>query len=196
MTPRQRVDHLYEVISSRRFLAMEGLNNEIPFFICPYAPDQAFDMANDVRGLKRRLSNAGIKILMLDLYDLSLELLREREVLDAIIEGETGYEKSELKELLQGVLDPAKHLIPRMAALMASTDHQVIFMTGVGEVYPFIRSHNVLNNLQSAAKHCPTVLFYPGEFTHQLDGSASLDLFGKLHEDKYYRATNILHYEV
>ena len=72
----------------------------------------------------------------------------------------------------------------------------MIFLSGVGEVYPYIRSHNVLNNLQSTAKDAPTVLFFPGSYTHALATGASLDLFGRLHDDKYYRAFNILNYEV
>ena len=64
------------------------------------------------------------------------------------------------------------------------------------EVYPYIRSHNVLNNLQSTAKDKPTVMFFPGRYTHALATGASLELFGMLHDDKYYRAFNILNYEV
>ena len=101
-----------------------------------------------------------------------------------------------MKELLQGVLDPAVHLIPRIGQLIASTPHDVIFITGVGEVYPYIRSHNVLNNLQATAKDRPTVMFFPGSYTHALATGASLDLFGSLHDDKYYRAFNIMNYEV
>ena len=105
-------------------------------------------------------------------------------------------DKGELKELLQGVLDPKAHLIPKIGEAIAQTEHDVIFLSGVGEVYPFIRSHNVLNNLQSTAKDRPTVLFFPGSYTHALATGASLDLFGRLHDDKYYRAFNILNYEV
>jgi len=72
----------------------------------------------------------------------------------------------------------------------------VIFLSGVGEVFPYIRSHNVLNNLQSTAKDKPTVMFFPGAYTHSLESGASLDLFGRLHDDKYYRAFNIFHCEV
>ena len=70
------------------------------------------------------------------------------------------------------------------------------FLTGVGEVFPYIRSHNVLNNLQSHAKLRPTVLFFPGRYVHSLEKGASLDLFGILHDDKYYRAFNVYHIEV
>jgi phosphosulfolactate phosphohydrolase-like enzyme len=82
------------------------------------------------------------------------------------------------------------------AEAIAAQPHDVIFLSGVGEVYPFIRSHNVLNNLQSTAKDKPTVLFFPGSYTHSTATGGSLDLFGLLHDDKYYRAFNILNYEV
>jgi hypothetical protein len=68
-------------------------------------------------------------------------------------------------------------------------------INGVGEVYPYIRPHNVLNNLQRVAKDQPTVLFFPGAYTHSLEKGTSLDLFGRLHDDKYYRAFNIYDYQ-
>jgi hypothetical protein len=35
------------------------------------------------------------------------------------------------------------------------------------------------------------VMFFPGDYSHSLEEGASLDLFGRLHDDKYYRAFNI-----
>jgi hypothetical protein len=96
---------------------------------------------------------------------------------------------------LQGVLDPETHLVPTIAEKMRQQEFDVLFITGVGEVFPYIRSHTVLNNLQSTAKERPTVLFFPGEYIHSLEHGASLDLFGRLHDDKYYRAFNISHVE-
>ena len=99
--------------------------------------------------------------------------------------------KVALKELLQGVLDPETHLVPAIAGKMETQAFDVLFITGVGAVFPYIRSHNVLNNLQSTAKEQPTVMFFPGTYTQSLESGASLDLFGRLHDDKYYRAFNI-----
>jgi len=92
---------------------------------------------------------------------------------------------------LQNVLDIKGHLIPEIGERLAQSDHDVLFLSGVGEVFPYIRSHNVLNNLQSTAKDKPTVMFFPGEYRHSLEQGASLELFGLLHDDKYYRAFNI-----
>jgi len=45
-------------------------------------------------------------------------------------------------------------------------------------------------------KECPTVMFFPGSYQHELATGASLDLFGLLTDDRYYRAYNILTYKV
>jgi len=193
---KERYDHLLKVISSERFRNMQGLGNEVPFFICPFPP-QDFEAMNTLYGqLVNQLRNQGIQVLLINLYDLTIEILKERGIWDRILETEQQITKDELKELLQGVLDPENHLIPAIARKMQAQDFDVLFITGVGEVFPYIRSHTVLNNLQSTAKDKPTLMFFPGEYKHSLEEGASLDLFGILHDDKYYRAFNIYHYHI
>jgi Domain of unknown function (DUF1788) len=190
-----RFQHLFNVISGQRFLKKQGLGNEVPFFICPYRPEEAVEMTRLQGQLSNRLGQQGIHVLEIDLYDLTVELLKQRGIWEQILEMEPTVPKDELKELLQGALDPEHHLVPAIASRMAAEIHDVIFISGVGEVFPYIRSHNVLNNLQSTAKDKPTLLFFPGAYTHSLESGASLDLFGRLHDDKYYRAFNIYHCE-
>ena len=193
---KARAEHLFQVMTSERFLTKQGLGNEVPFFIYPYPASEGLTVIEDRQDLVTRVEHAGVKVLDINLYDLSTDILKERDILDEILEIEADSDKSEVKDLLQGVLDAQAHLIPKIAEAIAATQHDVIILSGVGEVYPFIRSHNVLNNLQSTAKDAPTVLFFPGDYTHALATGASLDLFGQLHDDKYYRAFNILNYEV
>ena len=146
--------------------------------------------------LAKKLENRGVRVFEINLYDLSISLLRDRGIWDDVLAAEPSIGKDELKELLQGVLDPETHLIPEIRARLAERQFDVLFLSGVGEVFPYIRSHNVLNNLQSTAKEKPTVMFFPGKYTQSLDTGASLDLFGILHDDKYYRAFDITHYEI
>jgi hypothetical protein len=192
MSTKDRFEHLFAVISGRRFLNKQGLGNEVPFFICPYKPEVSVEMERLRRQLVNSLEQAGVRILEIDLYDLSIEILKERDIWDKIVVMEDSVSKEQLKELLQGVLDPETYLVPAIAAKSASIDFEVLFLSGVGEVFPYIRLHNVLNNLQSTAKEKPTVMFFPGAYTHSLESGISLDLFGRLH-DKYYRAFNIFH---
>jgi hypothetical protein len=195
-TRKERAEHLFKVVTSERFLTKQGLGNEVPFFICPYPAEEGLSMVEDRIDLITRVAHAGVAVLDISLFDLSLSILEERGILEQVLEIERETDKGELRELFQSVLDPQANLIPKIGEAIEATPHDVIFLSGVGEVYPYIRSHNVLNNLQSTAKDKPTVMFFPGSYTHALATGASLDLFGCLHDDKYYRAFNILNYEV
>lgn len=188
-------DHLFNLIGSERFVKKQGLGNEVPFFICPFPATKAKEMDKIRNQLSNKLSQQGVPILDVNLYDLAISLLKKRNIWDQVITTETEVTKNQLKELLQGVLDSESHLIPAIDEKMQTSNFKVMFLSGIGEVFPYIRSHNVLNNLQKVAKDQPTVMFFPGEYKHTLEDGASLDLFGRLHDDKYYRAFNIFHCE-
>lgn len=206
-----RFEHLLGIISSQRFLEMKGLNNDLPFYICEFKAAEAFEMQRMQRQLVNSLASMsidclqgrGVRVLEINLYDLSIELLKAREgssddisLWDEILTVEPEVEKDALLELMQNVLGVEEYLIPAIGERLAGADYDVLFLSGIGEVFPYIRSHNVLNNLQSTAKGKPTVMFFPGEYRHSLQQGASLELFGLLHDDKYYRAFNIFEIQV
>lgn len=191
-TTTEIYSHLLSVISSDRFLKMQGLGNEIPFFICSFDPVKTHDIYKEVIGpLINKLKHNGVRVLRIDLYDLSVELLKNRGIWDRTLESEADISKSELKDLLQSVLDVETRLVPAISTKMKEVDFDVLFITGVGEVFPYIRSHTVLNNLQSTAKEKPTIMFFPGEYRQSAEKGSSLNLFGKLLDDNYYRAFDI-----
>jgi len=193
---KNRYQHLFAVIGGERFLKMQSLNNEVPFYICPYKAKEAVDMQRMQGQLINKLSQSGINILDINLYDLVIEILKKEGDWEWCLEAEQSISKEELKEELQSMLDIESVLTPAIEEKMKQANFDAMFISGVGEVYPYIRSHNVLNNLQKAAKEKPTLMFFPGEYTQSPETGASLDLFGKFHDDKYYRAFNIYHSEV
>jgi len=186
----RRFAHLLDLLSSPKFLAMEGLGNEIPFFICPFPIKQAAQMSKDIADLKVQLRQKRIDVLDLNLYHLSLEILKERGILDSIMQVEPDIDKSELYEQLQNVLDPEKHIVPQIEKHIQDSEHKILFITGVGEVFPYIRLHTVLNNMQKIKHSKPTVFFFPGEYNAANESGSTLSLFGIM-DDKYYRAFNI-----
>jgi len=188
-------DRMLKLVGSESFLRMEGLGNEVPFFICPYPVSQSVEVEKMQTQLVNSLAKQGVRVLDINLYDLVIELLKADEDLEYYLDEEETLPKEKLKEDLQSILDVETVLVPAIAGKMAQEEFDVLFLSGVGEVFPYIRSHNVLNNLQKAAKSQPTVMFFPGTYTHSLESGASLDLFGKLHDDKYYRAFNIFYCE-
>ena len=63
----------------------------------------------------------------------------------------------------------------------------ILLITGVGDVFPFMRVHALLEALQPHFSDIPVLVMYPGEF----DGHY-LKLFDKLKPNDYYRAFNLI----
>ena len=191
----QQEDHLYKVLSGRRFLEMEGLSNEVPFFIYPYPPEWALPVAQAKKRVKNRLTNAGIVVKEINLYDLAVSLLQERGEWEEILLVEPDMEKSDFREMLQAMLNPQDHIAPAIQAQVKGSEFDILFLTGIGEVFPYIRSHNILNNLQSVVTDRPMLMFFPGRYEQSETLGSSLVLFGRLKDDQYYRAKDILEQE-
>jgi hypothetical protein len=188
-------EHLFAVLGGKRFLQMEGLGNEVPFFIYPYPPEDALAVAQIKKRIKNKLNQNGIVVREINLYDLSVEILKDRGVWERVLATEPDQDKADFRELLQGMLDPQLHIAPAIRAKIANEDFQILFLTGIGEVFPYIRSHNVLNNLQSVVTGKPMLMFFPGRYEQSDTLGSSLVLFGRLKDDQYYRAKNILEQE-
>ena len=93
--------------------------------------------------------------------------------------------KEFLKEQLQKVAVPEAFV-----EKMEYEPHQhgdVLLITGVGKVYPFMRSHKILDNIQHVFSDIPVLMLYPGDFNGQ-----DLNLFGKFLDGHYYRAFNLI----
>ena len=191
-----RYEHLLKVMSSERFRNKEGLGNEVPFFICPFKPQETIEVEKLWYQLVNKLTESAIQVLNINLYDLAVEILKENDDWDYYLEEEEKMSKDRFKEELQSILAIETVFTPEIARKMMQNEFDIMFITGVGEVFPYIRSHNILNNLQKIAKEKPTVMFFPGDYRYSLESGASLELFELLRDDKYYRAFNIFHYEV
>lgn len=183
-------EHLYEVISSKQFLNKEALGGEIPFFIAPYSAKDELESREEIKLLIKRLENNGIGVLNINLYDVSCEIIENEIGMEEFFEIEKNMDKGEFLDAIQSILEIHQVLMPHVKNLIDKSNAKVYFLSGIGLVYPFIRSHNILNNLQNIAKDAPTIAFFPGDYNGQ-----SLNLFSKLKDDNYYRAFNIFKIE-
>ncbi|QBE47685.1 DUF1788 domain-containing protein [Leucobacter triazinivorans] len=200
MQPKQTLaeqeDHLFRVLSSERFLRMEGLGNEVAHFIYDYDPSWALDVAQAKKRIKTKLNTElGINVFEINLYDLCVDLLKKRNVWERVLAAEPTMDKPEFLKMLQNMLDPQMHLAPAIKELMAAESFQILFLTGVGEVFPFVRSHTVLNNLQTVVSDKPMLMFFPGRYEVSATQGSALVLFGQLKDDSFYRAKRILDQE-
>lgn len=188
--------HVYEVLRSQRFLNMEGLSKEVPFFIYHYPPAWALDVESAKSRVATKLrSDDGLSVIEINLYDLAIKLLRERGVWERLLELEPTQDKYEFREILQGMLDPHDHLAPAIRAQLAVNPSDMVFLTGIGEVFPFIRTHTVLENLQSVVVGRPMLAWFPGTYEFTPLGGHQLRALNLTASDSYYRAKDILEQE-
>ena len=195
-TLAQQEMHLFKVLSSERFLKMEGLGNEVAHFIYDYDPARALDVAQAKKRIKTKLdTERGIKVFEINLYDLCVELLKARNVWERVLAAESSMDKPDFLKMLQNLLDPQMHLAPAIKERIAGETFQILFLTGIGEVFPFVRSHTVLNNLQTVVSDRPMLMFFPGRYEVSATQGLALVLFGQLKDDSFYRAKRILDQE-
>jgi|TARA_B110000114_G_C15032246_1_gene373455 hypothetical protein len=181
-----KFEHIFKKISSTSFLNKEALGGEIPFFIAPYKAEQELDVQGSIQRLIKKLDTSGIPVIEINLYDIVCDILEEKGGMERMFRVEKAKSKERFLKALQSTLNIHQILMPRINDMIVASDAKLYFLTGIGLVYPFIRSHNILNNLQNVAKEAPTIAFFPGDY----DGH-SLNLFGLLKDDNYYRAFNI-----
>ena len=179
-------EHLFNVIRSPGFLKKEALGGEIGFFIHAYEAAQQAGVEKATAQLISRLAQRGVSVTEVNLYDICIDILSEEDRLTRLSEREPTMPKDKLLRVVQSSLSVEGRLIPAIKNRLAQIPHQVVFLTGVGQVFPFIRSHTVLNNLQRVITTPPLVIFFPGQYNGR-----SLELFGLLHDDNYYRAFNL-----
>lgn len=188
--------HVYEVLRSQRFLNMEGLSKEVPFFIYHYPPNWAVDVeATRDRVITKLRSDDGLTVVNINLYDLAIKLLTDRGVWDRILELEPTQDKSEFRETLQGMLDPHDHFAPAIREQLVKDPSDMVFLTGIGEVFPFIRTHTVLENLQSVVAGRPMLAWFPGTYEFTQASGHQLRALNLSASDSYYRAKDILEQE-
>jgi hypothetical protein len=193
-------ERLFKLLGHADFLAMRGLANEVPIFIQTYDPAQEDALRRMVDSLTTRMRNKGIAVTTLDLFDLVLDELAESGVLDELLEHEAQWGRADVLETLQNLSDPRTHLIPRLVQSIGGAETQLTLVTGPGRVYPFLRTHTILESLQPAMLRHPVVMFFPGEYTQEPGGGSHLRLFGSVPSPKivnpYYRAMNLAHYRL
>lgn len=189
-----RFEHLLKLMCSRKFLDMTGPSNDIPYYICPFRVEETSQVYQHIGQLINALELKQIKVLDINLYRLCIKHFIALGVLDGFIADETMTPRNTFFNSISGLTDPREFIAPLIIDLIKRVMPDIIFINGVGEVYPYLRTHKLLSTLESKFTEKPLVLFFPGKYeTDNVKGS-NLTLFGIL-DDRYYRAFNIYHCE-
>lgn len=179
-----RLNQIEARISSPEMLRNVGLGNEIGFHIFDYPPEFELEMREHLNKVLARIKT---KIAQVDLFELLISYLKKRNILESALDLQRRQSDFEMFRALKGSLDEEKRIAPYIVETINSSEHEIVIVTGVGSVYPLLRTHRLLNCLQPLIKETPLVVFYPGVYSGQ-----SLSLFGRLSNDNYYRAFRLV----
>ena len=183
----ERLDTLREKLSDEAFLANKGLSNEVGLYVFAYHPDEEMPVRHFLNAISADMDgkNGRSRAVIFDLYEILMDICKDRRILERIPQMEMQRGAEFMLKQIQRVAPPEAYI-----ERMKYADHRygdIVLITGVGRVFPYMSSHNILNNLQHVFDDIPVVLFYPGEYTGQ-----SLTLFNEFADDNYYRAFNLL----
>ena len=182
---KQELDRIKDRISDPSFLANKGLSNEVGIHVFCYDTADELIVEDYIRRLKSEV-NTAYRIIECDLYEIFLSLLEDKRVLKSIDGLEEKRGKEYLLNQLQNIATP-EALLARMDYSPHVKGQDVLFMTGIGKIHPFMRSHKMLDSMQHLFADIPIVMFYPGTFNGQ-----TLSLFGEFLDGHYYRAFNLI----
>ena len=179
----KRLDLIKAKMLETKFLQGGGLGNEINFRIFDYDPKDELIVREHVKRIIKEYSlpSSSLKVIEFDLYKMLIQMTKEEDLFDELFDFELENGKDELFSALKDFAKP-NYFIDRIKA--ESSGYNVIFITGIGKVFPFLRSHTVLNNLHEAIEEKPVIMFYPGSYHN----AAELILLNKIKDDNYYRA--------
>lgn len=189
---QQRLSHLKETINSQDFLANRGLGNEVGYYIFDYNPKDELFVREYIRNLSKNNSPQldGYTIQVFNLYELMMSYIEEKNYTKLIAKMEEKHDilfvASRVNRLLKmedfddNEMYFTKYITERIV------DNAVVILTGVGEIYPLVRAHSVLNKMHLVFTKSPVIMMYPGEYDR-----LRLTILDTKKDNNYYRAFRI-----
>lgn len=171
-----RLNQILPRITSKEFLAREGIGNEIACYIFDYPAADELRVRAHTQMIVERLAShhSTLRVLHLDLLRVMLAYLEQRGLLAKALAMQAAKGDSAMLHALKGPL-AAEKVCEFVAREHQLNQHDLVLLSGVGSVWPILRAHSLLNCLHKVIDTTPLLMFYPGTF----DGK-TLRLFGRI----------------
>ena len=186
----ERLDELEKRIDSPDFRNNDGRANEVNYWVFDYPANKELQVRECVQRMLQRNAKGykDYKLVEYDLYDFVIDVLEKEGYLEATYEME---ETAGMHIVIDSIFDLLefnekdnwlkKHINEN------TPENAIVLLTGVGKIFPILRSHKNLNNLSMAFRKVPVILFFPG-----VNNEQELRLFDELKDDNYYRAFRLV----
>ena len=189
-TLEERLDQAEAMIKKPSFRKNKGLGNEVGYYIFDYPSEQELLVRERVDYIRKKneQSDDEYRVVVFDLYEIIIEILKEKGYLEKCYECEKKRGFDRITKAVGNMLRiTAKDSLIVNYIRERTPEKAIVFLVGIGKCYPILRSHTVLNNLHQVIDNVPVVMFYPGKYDGQ-----ELILFGEIKDDNYYRAFKLV----
>ena len=184
----ERLDKLRMLLKDNDFLTGKGLSNEVNIRIFCYDPNEELTVQHFVNHQLMTDLSLGCHIIELNLYKLFIEICEDMDILDSIPEMEESEGSVFTLEQIHSAIGDEEFIEKvKEKCVFSDERNDVLILTGVGDVFPFMRVHKILEAMQPHFSDMPILVLYPGTY----DGSY-LRLFDRLNPSSYYRAFSVI----
>ncbi|GMA46060.1 hypothetical protein GCM10025854_15940 [Tetragenococcus muriaticus] len=191
MPLKEHIEKLSQTMEEEDFLSNHGLGNEVGYYIFDYDPKDELRIRDYVKNLNGSYvgEKTNYEVKVFNLYQLMLEYLDKRGFTEKAIKME---EKRGMQKLIESIgrllkMDQAEESNFFFEYVNNHTPEKaVVLLTGIGEMYPLVRAHSILNKMHQVFDRVPVVMMYPGEYD-----KLSLTILNTNKDDNYYRAFRI-----
>ena len=190
MTLDERLDIVEEMIKRPSFRENKGLGNEVGYYIFDYPAEKELIVRERINYIRKKNESSieKYKVVVFDLYDITISILKEKGYLEKCYDFERKYGFERIVKSVGNMLRITSSNSLIIQHIKGNTpENAIIFITGIGKCYPILRSHTLLNNLHQVIDDVPVVMFYPGNYDGQ-----ELVLFGEVKDDNYYRSFKLV----
>ncbi|MCI1849258.1 DUF1788 domain-containing protein [Schleiferilactobacillus harbinensis] len=185
---KKKFQDLREKIQSQSFQENRGLSNEVGYYIFDYDPEKELYVRGEIGDIVRQAKAAptGATIQVFNLYTIMLSIIDQFGYREGFIDLEKSDGITQVIDWMNNIMEMNEEhnlVVQYISDHLNKDGPTIVFITGVGQVYPIIRAHKVLNTMTQVIDQIPVMMFYPGNYN-----SVRLQAFGELQEDNYYRA--------
>ncbi|WP_258231764.1 DUF1788 domain-containing protein [Bombilactobacillus bombi] len=186
-TLSDKFERLEKKILKEDFQNNAGLSNEIGYYIFTYNPKLELEVRDRIIDLQKNMSSS-LSIKIFNIYEVVMDYINHFQYQQPLIQMEKSDGLNEVSVQINNVLemDEDNNIIVQHINSNLQSTKSVIFLTGIGQIYPILRAHKILNTMTQIIDQYPVIMFYPGNY----DG-LNLKAFGKVEDSNYYRAFSI-----
>ena len=163
-------------------------NGDSNFKIFDYDPEDRYRMEDYIKNFIYE-SNKD-KIILIDLYKTMMEILKEMDYIDIVIEDEKNNGTSYSNRIVQDVLGIGTRyddlIKNKILDIIGDLKDKIIIIYGLEGCYQIVRGHTILSILEPVITDNSLIMFYPGTYDGQ-----GFKLFNKLENDNGYNASVI-----